>query len=107
MKEKQLCDDLDACLRAAEFISSIGNQMRIAIVCYLTSGEKTVTEIAKKLNKPHSQVSLNLSKLYSSGWVTKRRDGNTVYYSIKDRDLIALLEGIKNKFLGKEGNKNE
>jgi len=106
-KEELLCDDLDACLKAAEFMSMIGNQLRIAIVCYLTTGEKTVTEISNKIQKPHSQTSFNLSKLYSSGWVTKRREGNTVYYSLNDNTLKTLLESIKNKFIKKGRGKNE
>lgn len=98
-KDKNLCDDYEACIKAAEFVTVIGHPLRIAIVCYLTTGEKSVSDIARKIGKPHAQVSLALSKLYSSGWVTKRRDANVVFYSLKDVRLKELLESIKNKFI--------
>ncbi len=98
-KDKNLCDDYEACVKAAEFVTVIGHPLRIAIVCYLTTGEKSVSDIARKVGKPHAQASLALSKLYTSGWVTKRREGNSVFYSLKDVKLKELLENIKNKFI--------
>jgi DNA-binding transcriptional ArsR family regulator len=51
MKEKRklLCDSFSKCVQASEFLSAIGNPIRVAIVCYLTTGEHTVKEIVEKL----------------------------------------------------------
>ncbi len=68
-------------------------------MCYLTTGEKSVNEIAEKTKLTQSTVSLHLGKLYASGWVKRRRDGRTVYYSIKNDTIVDLLKKIGDMFI--------
>lgn len=68
-------------------------------LCYLTTGEKNVTEIAGKVKMSQSSVSLHLNKLYASGWVKRRREGRTVYYSVKSVLIVDLLTKIGDMFI--------
>lgn len=96
MEEKKalLCDSYNKCILASEFLSAIGNPIRVAIVCYLTTGEKTVKEIVEKLKIPEPTVSLNLHRLYRAGWVSRRKIKRNVYYRLKNEKYKEIIESI-------------
>ncbi|MGB9694526.1 MAG: ArsR/SmtB family transcription factor [Caldisericaceae bacterium] len=102
-----LCDDYKKCLQASEFLTVLGNPARVAIVCYLTTGEKTVTEISKKTKLSQGTASLHLGRLYSSGWVNRRREGRLVYYSIKNDLIVDLLTKVGDMFIKQNKKKGD
>lgn len=79
---------------AANFLKAISHEGRLMILCHLASGEKTVTELETLLSARQSAVSQQLSRLRLEGFVTPRRDGKAIYYSLADdrsRQVIDLL----------------
>lgn len=72
------------------------------ILCHLSTGEKSVTELEELLSARQAAVSQQLSRLRSEGLVTPRRDGKTIYYSLKDKRAIRILEVVYDIFC-KEG----
>jgi len=94
-----LCDDHEKCIRASEFISALSNPKRVAIVCFLATGRKNVSEIVNKFRLPQSSISLQLAKLLDRGWIVKEREGRKVYYKIKSPDIKGILLKISDKFL--------
>lgn len=68
------------------------------ILCHLSSGEKSVTELEELLSARQAAVSQQLSRLRSEGLVTPRRDGKTIYYSLKDKRAIRILEVVYDIF---------
>ncbi|MGB9769431.1 MULTISPECIES: ArsR/SmtB family transcription factor [Caldisericum] len=101
-KKKLLCDSYSKCVRASEFLSAIGNPIRVAIVCYLTTGEKTVKEIVEKLKMKEPTVSLNLYRLYRAGWVTRRKVGRSVYYKLKSEKYKKILEEVSELYVSQD-----
>jgi ArsR family transcriptional regulator len=97
-----LCDSFKKCILASEFLSAIGNPIRVAIVCYLTTGEHTVKEIVEKLKMKEPTVSLNLYRLYRAGWVSRRKVNRNVYYRLKSDKYKDIIEQISELYIAKE-----
>ena len=94
MISKQLVDNADV---VAEFLSSIGNGKRLAIMCHLLSGELSVGEIAEKVDLSQSALSQHLAKLRSMGLVETRRERQMIFYSCssaKVREILLTLDGM-------------
>jgi DNA-binding transcriptional ArsR family regulator len=54
--------------------------------------EATVQELTDELATTHQNVSKHLRILYESGIVTRRKDGNRVWYSLADYSACRLIE---------------
>ena len=87
----------------AELCSMMSNPKRLAILESLNTGERSVSAIAEDLEASISTVSQHLRLLRDKNVVISRKEGQTVYYSIRDMRMIeachtiraVLLDGIK------------
>ena len=82
---------------AATFLKALGHDGRLMILCHLTSGPKSVTELENLLSSRQAVVSQQLARLRFEGMVSARREGQAIYYSILDsrvRDILQLLDGL-------------
>ena len=73
----------------AELCQMMANAKRIAIVEILSHGECCVGKLAKTLDTSVSTVSQHLRTMKDKGVVINRKDGQTVYYSLKNPKLVA------------------
>lgn len=76
----------------AERFKAIGEPARLAILNTLREGEMTVTELVDATGLGQGNVSKHLQLLYSLGFVTRRKEGLHVYYSLADRDVFKLCD---------------
>ena len=79
---------------AAELLKILANPKRLMIVCRLSEGEASVTELSELLEMRASTVSQHLQILRLSNLVTTRRSAQTIYYSLKhsaSEDVIKAL----------------
>ena len=79
---------------AANFLKALSHDGRLMILCHLSAGEKSVTELEHLLATRQAAVSQQLARLRLEGLVSCRRDGKTIYYSIQDPKVsrtIALV----------------
>ena len=79
---------------AAAFLKALAHEGRLLILCYLNTGEKSVTELERLLGQRQAAVSQQLARLRMEGLVRARRDGKTIFYSIDDpkaQRAISLL----------------
>src|SRR5690554_4044604 len=88
MVSKQLVDNADM---VAEFLSAIGNEKRLAIMCHLLYGELSVGEIAEKVDLSQSALSQHLAKLRSMGLVETRRERQMIFYSCSSPNVHRIL----------------
>lgn len=80
------------------FLKSLSHEGRLAILCSLADGEKTVLEITDFLEMKQAAVSQQLARLRSEGLVKPRRDGRNMYYSLCDPRTIRLIELLHTMF---------
>ncbi|MDX1715324.1 MAG: metalloregulator ArsR/SmtB family transcription factor [Anderseniella sp.] len=92
--EAILNDMMSSAKDATDFLKALAHEGRLAILCKLSDGECTVTELEEMLSARQAAVSQQLARLRLEGLVDTRREGKTIYYSIADpkvKRMIALL----------------
>ena len=104
--DENLSDDtldlmLENAREASDFLKAISHEGRLMILCYLTTGEKSVTELETLLSARQAAVSQQLSRLRLEGLVTPRRDGKTIYYSLTDDRPRQIMEVVYDLFCRK------
>jgi len=85
---------LENATEAANFLKALAHEGRLMILCHLSSGPKSVTELETLLMSRQAAVSQQLARLRLEGLVNARRDGKAIFYSIQDpkvRRTVALV----------------
>lgn len=89
---------MSSATNASNFLKAIGHEGRLMILCHLTTGEKSVTELEDLLSARQAAVSQQLSRLRLEGLVTPRREGKTIYYSLSDGRSQKIIELVYELF---------
>lgn len=76
----------------AKLFRGLGDSTRLAILESLRGGEKSASEITKKVARNQSNVSNHLACLLECGLVKNRRDGKNILYSLADKKIEEILE---------------
>lgn len=82
----------------SEIFQGLANPTRIAIVELLRDGELSTGHLIEKLGIEQANASQHLAVLRAKQIVVSRKVGNQVYYSIRDRALIDVLEILRRYF---------
>lgn len=77
--------------KASELLKSLAHESRLLILCLLTDGEKSVSELEELLDLPQAAVSQQLARLRFDRLVNTRRDGRNIYYSIATREVSSVV----------------
>ncbi|RUS59144.1 ArsR family transcriptional regulator [Pseudorhodobacter sp. E13] len=85
---------------ASNFLKALSHEGRLMILCHLTSGEKSVTELEELLGSRQAAVSQQLARLRLEGLVSCRRDGKAIYYSLSDARAQRMMSLIHEMFCG-------
>ena len=87
--------------KASALLKALANEKRLMIVCILCQGEKNVGELEEFIGLSQSALSQHLARLRRDGIVDTRREAQTIYYSIKDKSVPAVLQCLCNLYDGK------
>ena len=79
----------------AEIFQALANPTRLAILEVLRDGELPVGAILTRLGMEQANVSQHLAILRSRRLVTNRREGNLVFYSVRDPLLLDVLDLLR------------
>jgi DNA-binding transcriptional ArsR family regulator len=77
--------------RASGVMKLLSHPHRLMILCQLNQGEMSVGELANLIGINQSPLSQHLARMRHEGVVTARRDAQTVYYSIAEQDVGAIV----------------
>ena len=83
-------------------MKALAHEGRLLILCQLATGEKSVTELEELLSSRQAAVSQQLARLRLEGLVNHRREGKTIYYSLKDERAIRMIELLYDMFCKEE-----
>ena len=75
----------------AELFKTLAHPVRVRALEQLIDGERSVTELAAHIEVELSHLSQQLAVLRRAGIVETRRDGTTVYYSVKDHHITEIF----------------
>lgn len=82
----------------ATLLKNFAHPQRLLILCYLSDGEKQVTDIYESIGLSQSQASQFLKRMQSEGLLKIRREKNFSYYSVANKDVIKLLKSMQKIF---------
>jgi len=82
----------------ASVFQALGHPTRIAIVEILRHGELSAGVIQERLGIEQANVSQHLAILRSRQIVANRKDGNQVFYSLRNPVLVEVLDIMRRYF---------
>src|SRR5215467_3309901 len=82
----------------AEVFQGLAHPTRIAVVEALRDGEKSAGQLIEELQLEQANASQHLAVLRSKQVVANRKEGNQVFYSLRDPCLIEVLDVLKRYF---------
>ncbi len=83
--------------RIAFILKTVAHPMRLGIVHLLEQYPAlSVSEICEKLNSEQSLTSHHLQNMRHKGILSVKRDGRSMMYSLKERDVSLIIECLEN-----------
>ncbi len=89
---------LEQARKASDLLKALSHETRLLILCILSEGEKSVSELESILTMPQAAVSQQLARLRLEGLVATRRDGRVIYYRLLDDEVRELVEKLYTMF---------
>lgn len=80
--------------RAAEVFSMLSASSRLRLLTALCESELCVGELAAALDMSQPTVSQQLSLMFRSGLLARRKDGSQVYYSVEPKAKEFLCRAV-------------
>ncbi len=81
----------------ARILRALANAHRLLVMCNLSAGERSVSELLEGMALSQSALSQHLAVLRNEGLVATRRSAQVVYYRIADprvHHLIPMLDAL-------------
>ncbi|MFJ2990495.1 ArsR/SmtB family transcription factor [Collimonas sp. NPDC087041] len=72
----------------------LANEDRLLLLCQISQGEKSVSELEELLEIRQPTLSQQLGVLRTDGLVNTRRDGKRIYYTVADPKILSLLNSL-------------
>jgi len=88
----------EAATDVSNMLKLLSNRNRLLILCQLIDGEKSVGELARALDVSQVIVSQQLGLLKNTAMVANRREAQTIYYSIINKDAAKLVSFLYKTF---------
>jgi DNA-binding transcriptional ArsR family regulator len=76
----------------AKYFRVLGDRTRLRIVELVSEGEHSVGDLVALLGEPQPKVSNHLACLRWCGFVNTRREHRTIYYSLADERVAAVVD---------------
>ena len=82
----------------AEIFQALGHPTRVAIVEYLRDGEISVGKLCEKVGIEQANASQHLAVLRSKHIVETRKEGNQIFYRLRNPVVGDMLEMMRKYF---------
>ena len=83
--------------QAVTMLKMLANKHRLMLLCLLQAGEQSVSQLNQQVVIPQSTLSQHLAFLRQTNLVSTRRQGQTIFYALKDPNvtpIIAVLQQL-------------
>jgi DNA-binding transcriptional ArsR family regulator len=74
---------------------ALADPTRVRILSVLRRGEQAVGQIANAANTRQSTASKHLQVLFQAGFVQRRRDASTVFYSLTSDGVLRVCDYLR------------
>lgn len=86
------------CEEVAGMMKAIAHPQRLILMCHLSEGEKSVSELLELCHISQSQLSQFLTRMHREKLLNVRREGSFSYYRIADKNITKLIQSIHKIF---------
>ncbi len=86
------------CEEVSGLLKNFAHPQRLLILCYLSDGEKQVSDIQEAVGLSQSQTSQFLKRMQSEGLLKVRREKNYSFYSINNPEVLKLIKAMQKIF---------
>ena len=93
----------DMAAHAVELLKAMANEWRLMILCQLSEGEKTVSELQEILGLSQSALSQHLAVLRREKIVRSRKEAQSVSYSLSGEDATKVMHTLHEVFCESQG----
>jgi ArsR family transcriptional regulator len=94
-KKTQRALTADELERVAGRFKMLGEPMRLKILQAVCRGPRTVNDIVAAAGSTQANVSKHLALLAAAGILQREKNGQCVYYGVKDRLAIKMCELVR------------
>jgi ArsR family transcriptional regulator len=94
-KKTQRALTADELERVAGRFKMLGEPMRLKILQAVCRGPRTVNDIVAAAGSTQANVSKHLALLAAAGILQRKKNGQCVYYGVKDRLAIKMCELVR------------
>jgi DNA-binding transcriptional ArsR family regulator len=77
---------------ATRLLKVMANADRLMLLCQLSQGEKSVSELEQALDIRQPTLSQQLTVLREAELVATRREGKSIYYRVSSKSALALMQ---------------
>lgn len=84
--------------KASDLLKALSHESRLLILCLLSEGEKSVSELEEIMQMPQAAVSQQLARLRADNLVTTRRDGRLIYYATASAEVSSIISTLYDLF---------
>ena len=95
----------DAAGHACRLMKALANPDRLMLLCRLSQGEMSVGELEAELGILQPTLSQQLTVLRNEDLVQTRREGKHVFYRVRSREALAVLNVLYDQFCKPKGRK--
>jgi DNA-binding transcriptional ArsR family regulator len=94
-------DDLDEVFDAvAAYFALLSEPTRLRILHSICHGEKSVGQIVEELNATQTNVSRHLALLFRGRVLSRRKEGNQVFYRVTDPQMMEICRAVCTRIAG-------
>lgn len=84
--------------QAEQMLKILANKNRLMILCSLQDGEMSVSELNEAVPLAQSALSQHLAALRKAQIVATRRESQTIYYRVVDKNVVSILATLHGLF---------
>lgn len=88
---------------ATSILKVMANSDRLMLLCQLSQGEKSVSELEEILAIKQPTLSQQLTVLRNANLVSTRREGKSIYYMISSTSALAIMNVLYQEICMKSG----
>ncbi len=96
--KRPLTDLRDKAAHVCDLLKVMSNEWRLIILCQLSEGDKSVSELQGMLDLSQSALSQHLAVLRREKVVRARKQGQSVTYSLQGDEAIRVMETLHEMF---------
>ncbi|MGX9393955.1 ArsR/SmtB family transcription factor (plasmid) [Nitrobacteraceae bacterium UC4446_H13] len=79
---------------AADMLKALADPSRLGLLLRLAKREMSVGELSELEHEKITTMSARLKVLLTAHLVKRRRDGQTIYYSVADKHVLDLVDNV-------------